>query len=139
MIEGTPLFMWTLRAPQIDAIRQPALADFETRLIAFIREECAEAVAAMPTDKVDGRVRAALRLARRYGISTEASITLFITLLFQKSPEMLWNPKIAAIIEDASVAPDDKPREMHRRLEAADWAAIDQARSDRLWEYADKE
>lgn len=128
--------MLVLRKAQLEAIRKPAEQDFAARLLAFIKEQCADRVDDLPPDVLRKRVLWAQTGAQRLGFTWESSITLFVTYMFQRGPNFFRHPAIERIFQDPSIAPNDRMDAVMERVTSAEWAEIESRRDDTLWERA---
>jgi hypothetical protein len=99
--------MLVLRQEQIEALELAAAEPFIAQLGGFVREQRADAVAALTAEVLRARVVWGVTIARRYSFDSEAAIALFVLALFTLGPAFHRHPAIRAILDER-----DTPDEM---------------------------
>lgn len=94
-------------------------------------DEQPEAVAELTDAEIRRRCALGLERARSHGIDTPEAITAFVTLMFLISPRFDEHPAIAAVLDDETLAPARRMKQLFQRTREADWDAA--ARLGQQW------
>ncbi|HEU5115744.1 MAG TPA: hypothetical protein VFT74_03635, partial [Isosphaeraceae bacterium] len=102
--------MLTIRATQIETLRQAVREPMHRRILAFIKQNLPEKVEGLGDEIVLRRIADADRKATGYGIRTERGITQFVALTFLIDPKFDEIPRIKDFLGLPEPDPDLKIR-----------------------------
>jgi hypothetical protein len=107
----------TLRQEQTDLFARLELERFEARVIAHLRQYFPQRMASVSDQNARGLVRFSMERARRYGIVTERSLVLYISVAVALGSRFDQRHAWAAeILRDPFIAtPEARVEELHRR------------------------
>jgi hypothetical protein len=104
--------MLTIRDAQMRAMQRAADEGFIERLIEYLHDEEASAVAGLGETELRDRTRLGLAEARRHGITWESSLAAFVALMFHAGPRFHRHARVQAILQDTRYVPDERMRRL---------------------------
>jgi hypothetical protein len=78
-------------------------------------------------------VRSGVARGRAHGLTWESSLTKFVALMFVIAPNFDRQPAAAAVLSDASLAPDERVDALIDRLSERDWRQARAAANAGAW------
>ena len=111
--------MFVVREAQVEAMLEPMRRRFVEGTRAWLRGKWARKLELVKDDDLRKTIRAGMDRAMKYGIDTEASMSLFIELMvaiapdFDDRPEAGW---LKGFLENPRVPAAEKAEFVHRQL-----------------------
>jgi hypothetical protein len=100
--------MLEIRSEQLESLSAYTAQAFEARAYAHLHRAWPEACERRGDEAVRASIRHAIGRARQYGISSERGVIRFLNAMYQCGDEFDTEPWAAAILTDASLAPQRK-------------------------------
>jgi len=100
--------MFKVSREQMQSFAPLADEAFATQLVQHLREHYGRSIKGLDEPTVTAGVRQGIERARRYGLLTERSMAVFVTLLFTVHVDFDAHPAVRAVLEDASQSPEDR-------------------------------
>jgi hypothetical protein len=125
---------FTLREAHMQAIRQVGQAHFSKTVMAHLRENNTEAVAALEDPELERRVHIALARARSHGIENQRGLVLFVAFMFEIAPNFDTHPPIRAMLQDTSIPPDARIQRVADEVSPDQWVEASEAADPTIWQ-----
>ncbi|HEV2763897.1 MAG TPA: hypothetical protein VGV38_13025 [Pyrinomonadaceae bacterium] len=113
--------MLRINRNQLEVFEGAAEARFAARLVGYLREHHAEAVAGLDDDTLKARALLGVRRARSYGLTWDSKVAAFVALMFEISPSFDRHPRIREGLTDRNVAPNYRLDILLNRTSDQDW------------------
>ncbi|HYO64313.1 MAG TPA: hypothetical protein VER08_11830 [Pyrinomonadaceae bacterium] len=127
----------------MDAFQPVAEANFERRVMDYLRENHPEAVVETPSggfalteldeETLRRMVRAGLRAARGYGLTWESSLTSFVVVMFLVAPNFHAHPLVRRVLTDEEVEPDRRVEHLWEQTTEENWEAVQENYDAGAW------
>lgn len=95
-------------------------------------EEQPEIVADLRDSEIMSRVQLGMERARAHGLDTYGAIVAFVTLMFLVAPNFDEQKNILKALEDASLKPDERMKQIFAKTNESDWDEASEMAHD--WE-----
>lgn len=125
-----------LSEPQVRALRSLTADTTTLRIADFVCEHFPE-TRSLPDKLLFEMVRAGEDRARGHGLTWESSITAFVALMFEFSPNFDEHPRVAALLRDPLVDVNQRVRNLTRVVTHEVWREVRQMEDADAWMYAD--
>lgn len=99
----------------------------------------AEALAPHPEELRRQRIARGVARARRYGLTAEASIAAFVSIMFEVAPSFDEQPAIHALLTDSRIPPSFRISAAVHRASREDWEEAERMSDSRAWEALEQE
>lgn len=106
---------------QLSVFGDAAEERFAARLVGYLREHHADAVAGLSDETLKARALTGVRRARGYGLTWDSKVAAFVGLMFEISPNFDRQPRIHAGLTDEDVAPNYRLDVLLNRTTDQDW------------------
>lgn len=124
---------WTIRPEQYQAFTQAAEESFVDRSIKFLKEKLPDQVNSLPPEVLRERVEAGIAYARTYGVKWRSSLLMFVTLMFEVSPNFDRHALIQPMLQDQELGPDNRIKKIVNDLSRENWRQIAQGADQDAW------
>jgi hypothetical protein len=132
-----------IRPEQMSAIQDAAEEKFALRLAAHLLEkypnstvklpDTQSTVAELPKETLHSLVKKSIERARGYGLTQEASIAAFSTVMFEVAPNFDRHNMSKMLLTDENFAPDARLNELLEVLTDKNWEAIQKTYDPEAW------
>ena len=135
--------MFKIRSEQIRVFQPEAEDAFVNRVAGYLRENHADdfvrlpetelKIAELPEANLREMVKGGIGAARRYGIEWKSNLIAFVTMMFVGAPNFDESEKAAQILNDETIAAEERIDKLTERLNDDDWMAIERNYNPRKW------
>src|SRR5437588_9782609 len=111
--------MFVIRQAQVEAMLEPMRRRFVEGTRAWLRGKWARKLELVSEDDLRKLIRQGMERALKYGIDTEASMSLFVELMVAVAPDFDDRPEAAwlkGLLENLKVPAQEKAVYVHRQL-----------------------
>jgi hypothetical protein len=125
---------WTIRPEQYHAFNQAAEENFVDRSIKFLQDKLPDQVNSLAHDLLRKRVEAGLAHARSYGVTWRSSLLMFLTLMFEVSPNFDHHGLVQPLLRDQALVPDQRIKKIVGNLSGENWRQVAQEADQSAWD-----
>ncbi len=125
--------MIRIRPEHLTAFQPNAEAVFVERLIEHLRDEHEPLVRGFPDDILEEMVRNGVAKGRLHGITRESSLTAFVALMFEISPNFDEHPPIRRVLRDTRIPPDARIDALVERVSPEEWEEAERRYDASAW------
>lgn len=126
--------MLTIRRKQMAAFEAQSPDQLLRAIAAWLRARDPAALVSLNDQILQRRVEWGIGRARQWGMETDCSIAVFISLLFRIGPQFDRHPAIARYLQDSSRTPDERLAHLVQTFER--WSAVQADVAPAAWEVA---
>ena len=111
-----------LRDSQLKLCAEAIDRDLVKVIYWHMRNHHSRPVQFLSRDRLEERLRIAIRQARRYGLGTISDLAGFAALMFELAPNFDAHPSFKRILEDSSIAIDSKMKRLSQVISDQEWS-----------------
>jgi hypothetical protein len=128
-----------IRPAQMKDLEREQHRKYVRGIMDLLRRDIPEAVASMPDDVFERRVRHGIECAERFGLhasendASSRAIVLWVRLMFEVGPDFDRHPACAAILSDTATPPESRVPSLLRVASGIPWPEVAQGCNPKAW------
>ncbi len=130
--------MLIIRDAQIQSLISQPGEDLEGLIAGAIKKANPMRVEGLQPERVRSMVRIGIEKARAVGLTKAEDLGVFVSLMFEVSPQFDQEPTIATVLDDTVYTPEDRLSQLFDRVPEEAWAAAVNLYDEKIWFTKDK-
>lgn len=130
--------MLIIRDAQIQSLISQTGEDLEGLIADAIKKANPMRVEGLQPERVRSMVRIGIEKARAVGLTKAEDLGVFVSLMFEVSPQFDQEPTIATVLDDTVYTPEDRLSQLFDRVPEEAWAAAVNLYDEKIWFTKDK-
>ena len=130
--------MLIIRDAQIQSLISQTGEDLEGLIAGAIKKANPMRVEGLQPERVRSMVRIGIEKARAVGLTKAEDLGVFVSLMFEVSPQFDQEPTIATVLDDTVYTPEDRLSQLFDRVPEEAWAAAVNLYDEKIWFTKDK-